>query len=90
MPTRWRFKAVSSKPALTVAMPRAHGRAMSSNKQLEEGSLFAPRFDRDGLIPAVTVDHGSGEVLMVAWMNAAALDATLRTRVVHYWSRSRG
>jgi phosphoribosyl-AMP cyclohydrolase len=55
----------------------------------EEGSAFLPRFSADGLLTCVTVDAGSGEVLMVAHMNAEALDKTLSSGVMHYWSRSR-
>ena len=47
------------------------------------------KFDRDGLIPAIAQQHDSGEVLMLAWMNRAALDESLRTGRVCYWSRSR-
>jgi phosphoribosyl-ATP pyrophosphohydrolase/phosphoribosyl-AMP cyclohydrolase len=47
-------------------------------------------FDERGLIPAVVQEAESGEVLMVAWMNEEALDATLRTGLAHFWSRSRG
>lgn len=61
-----------------------------SHAEREEGAVFAPRFDANGLVTAVTVDAGSGEVLMLAHMNEAALRATLETGVVHYWSRSRG
>jgi phosphoribosyl-AMP cyclohydrolase len=46
-------------------------------------------FDRDGLIPAIAQQHDSGEVLMLAWMNRAAIDETLATGRVCYWSRSR-
>jgi phosphoribosyl-AMP cyclohydrolase len=46
-------------------------------------------FDRDGLIPAIAQQHDTGEVLMLAWMNRAAIDETLRTGRVCYWSRSR-
>lgn len=56
---------------------------------LEEGSTFQPRFDAAGLIPCVTTDAATGAVLMVAFMNGAALQATLETKVVTYWSRSR-
>ena len=56
---------------------------------LEEGTAFTPAFDANGLIPAVTVDAASSDVLMVAWMNADALRETLRSGIVHYWSRSR-
>jgi phosphoribosyl-AMP cyclohydrolase len=55
----------------------------------EEGAEFAPRFSADGLLTCVTVDARSGEVLMVAHMNAEALDKTLSSRIMHYWSRSR-
>jgi phosphoribosyl-ATP pyrophosphohydrolase/phosphoribosyl-AMP cyclohydrolase len=47
------------------------------------------RFDGDGLIPAVAQESSTGEVLMVAWMDRAALEATRRTGLAHYWSRSR-
>ena len=47
------------------------------------------KYDDKGLIPAVAQDHESGEVLMVAWMNAEAVARTLETRRVTYWSRSR-
>ena len=57
---------------------------------LEEGTAFTPRFDAAGLITCVTVEARTGAVLMVAHMNAEALRETLRTGVVHYWSRSRG
>jgi phosphoribosyl-AMP cyclohydrolase len=55
----------------------------------EEGGVFAPRFSADGLITCVTVDARSGEVLMIAHMNAEALDKTLSSGFMHYWSRSR-
>ncbi len=47
-------------------------------------------FDRDGLVPAIAQQHGSGEILMLAWMNREAVEETLRTGRVCYWSRSRG
>ncbi len=47
------------------------------------------RFDANGLIPAIAQQHDTGEVLMLAWMNRAALDETLATGRVCYWSRSR-
>ena len=56
----------------------------------EEGSAFQPKFGPDGLATCVAVDAARGDVLMVAHMNEAALEATLKTGVVHYWSRSRG
>lgn len=63
--------------------------AEGGDASLEEGLTFTPRFDRDGLIPCVTVDDATGDVLMVAWMNAEALSLTLQTGDVHYFSRSR-
>ncbi|GAB2711760.1 phosphoribosyl-AMP cyclohydrolase [Halomonas garicola] len=52
--------------------------------------LRAVRFNADGLIPAIAQQHDSGEVLMMAWMNREALEETLRTGRVCYFSRSRG
>lgn len=46
-------------------------------------------YDAAGLIPAIAQDHATGEVLMMAWMNAAALAQTIETGRVTYWSRSR-
>jgi phosphoribosyl-AMP cyclohydrolase len=56
----------------------------------EETTELAPKFDRDGLLTAVAMDAASGEVLMVAHMNAEALARTLQTGEAYYWSRSRG
>lgn len=56
---------------------------------LEEGEVFAPRFDAAGLVTAIAVDAGSGAVLMLAHMNEEALALTLETGEVHYYSRSR-
>ena len=56
----------------------------------EEGLAFRPKFGADGLATCVTIDAGRGDVLMVAHMNAEALEATLSSGIVHYWSRSRG
>jgi len=47
------------------------------------------KYDDKGLIPAIAQDHASGEVLMMAWMNAQAVAQTLETGRVTYWSRSR-
>ena len=47
------------------------------------------KFDASGLSPAVLQDSQSGQVLMVAWMNADALNLTLQSRQAHFWSRSR-
>lgn len=46
-------------------------------------------FDERGLVPAIAQDWKTGQVLMMAWMNREAIEKTLATREVHYWSRSR-
>lgn len=56
---------------------------------IEHGTVFQPKFDANGLIPAIITDAVSGGVLMFAWMNAEALALTMETRVGHFWSRSR-
>lgn len=61
-----------------------------SAHEREAGSVFAPRYDANGLLTAVVVDDDSGDVLVVAHMNAVALEKTLETGKVHFWSRSRG
>lgn len=58
-------------------------------RAIEQGSEFQPKFDADGLIPAIVTDVRSGEVLMFAWMNAEALALTISTRKAHFWTRSR-
>jgi phosphoribosyl-AMP cyclohydrolase len=59
------------------------------DKELEEGSSLAPRFDANGLITAIVADETSGEVLMLAHMNAEALSRTIETREGWFFSRSR-
>ena len=51
--------------------------------------LDSVAFDANGLVPAIAQQHDSGEVLMMAWMNRAAIEETLETGRVCYWSRSR-
>jgi phosphoribosyl-AMP cyclohydrolase len=60
-----------------------------SVEQVEEGHTLAPRFDEHGLIPVVTTDADSGELLMHGYMNAEALARTIETGEAHYFSRSR-
>ncbi|MCG6858584.1 MAG: phosphoribosyl-AMP cyclohydrolase [Salaquimonas sp.] len=64
--------------------------SLSDKSQLESGNVLAPRFNGDGLVTAVVTDTNSGEVLMVAHMNAEALKRTLETGQAWYWSRTRG
>ena len=56
---------------------------------IEESDRFTPRFGPDGLIPCITTDAANGDVLMFAWMDEEALQRTLASGFVHYWSRSR-
>ena len=56
---------------------------------LEHGAALTPRFDANGLIAAVATHAVTGEILMLAWMNAEALQLTLDTGQAHYFSRSR-
>ena len=55
----------------------------------DETSELRPKFNSDGLIAAIAQDAATGEVLMLAWMNAEALETTLNTGKATYWSRSR-
>ncbi len=57
--------------------------------QVEEGTVLAPKFDEHGLIPVVTTDCTSGELLMHGYMNEEALARTIDTGQAHYYSRSR-
>jgi phosphoribosyl-AMP cyclohydrolase len=60
-----------------------------SARAVEEGSDLLPRFGSDGLLTAVAIDADTGDVLMVAHMNAEALQRTLESGEAWYWSRSR-
>ena len=60
-----------------------------STKEIEEGLIPAPKFDADGLVTCVATDAGSGELLMVAHMNAEALRRTVESGEAWYFSRSR-
>jgi phosphoribosyl-AMP cyclohydrolase len=62
---------------------------LAEKSEIEEGTTFAPQFGADGLITAVATDVKSGEVLMVAHMNAEALRKTIETGEAWYYSRSR-
>ena len=66
-------------------MTHGQNMAMSSREEL----LAAVQFNADGLVPAIAQQHGSGEVLMMAWMNRESLEATLNTGRATYYSRSR-
>jgi len=57
--------------------------------EVEEGKFLSPKFDSQGLIPVITTDIKTGEVLMHGYMNSEALKKTIETKEAHYWSRSR-
>ena len=57
--------------------------------EIEEGKFLSPKFDSQGLIPVITTDSKTGEVLMHGYMNSEALKKTIETKEAHYWSRSR-
>jgi len=61
-----------------------------SAAELEDGATLTSKFDADGLVTAIAVDASTGEVLMVAHMNAQALERTIATGEAWYFSRSRG
>jgi phosphoribosyl-AMP cyclohydrolase len=63
--------------------------APGSEAELEEGAALTPKFDADGLVTCVATDSSSGDVLMVAHMNAEALAKTIATGEAWYFSRSR-
>ena len=58
-------------------------------EQVEESTDLAPKFDENGLIPVITTDHSSGEVLMQGYMNEVALKKTIKIGEAVYYSRSR-
>ena len=57
--------------------------------EVEEGKFLSPKFDSQGLIPVITTDNKTGEVLMHGYMNSEALKKTIETKEAYYWSRSR-
>jgi phosphoribosyl-AMP cyclohydrolase len=74
---------------MTIVDCEATVPASSSNTDIEEGRGFAPKFDSDGLVTCVATDAKSGDVLMVAHMNAEALQKTIASGEAWYFSRSR-
>ncbi len=63
--------------------------ARTNTADIELGTTLQPKFGPDGLIPCITTDHVTNEVLMFAFMNAEALAHTIKTKKATYWSRSR-
>jgi phosphoribosyl-AMP cyclohydrolase len=64
--------------------------APPEDAEREEATVFTPKFDADGLVPVVATSAATGEVVMLAYMNADALARTIETGEAHYWSRCRG
>ena len=58
-------------------------------KEIEEGKYLEPKFDENGLIPVVTTDFKTGDILMHSYMNVESLKKTIESKEAHYWSRSR-
>ena len=58
-------------------------------KEVEEGKYLSPKFDENGLIPVVTTDFQTGELLMHGYMSDEALKKTIETKEAYYWSRSK-
>ena len=58
-------------------------------KEVEEGKFLSPKFDENGLIPVITTDFKTGDILMHGYMNYETLKKTIETKEAHYWSRSR-
>src|SRR6056297_3399585 len=77
------------RPGADMAEPTVRFETRRDVEQVEEGNELAPRFDEQGLIPVVTTDYGTGELLMQGYMNAEALARTIETAEAHYFSRSR-
>src|SRR5437868_682950 len=67
----------------------AESAAQAAAARRNAAVLAAIEFNGDGLVPAIAQQHDSGEVLMLAWMNRAAVEETLSNGTVCYWSRSR-
>ena len=60
-----------------------------SIEEVEEGKILQPKFDSNNLIPVITVDISNKEILMHGYMNQEAFRLSMKTKVAHYWSRSR-
>jgi len=58
-------------------------------KEVEEGKFLSPKFDKNGLIPVITSDFQTGDILMHSYMNRESLKKTIENKEAYYWSRSR-
>jgi phosphoribosyl-AMP cyclohydrolase len=73
-------------PLAVMKISPCHAKAKEKTMKFDASLL---KYDANGLIPCIAQDHVTGEVLMMAWMNAASLARTLETGAMTYWSRSR-
>ncbi len=69
-----------------MASPEDQSKAVS----IDETTAYTPKFDKNGLMPAVAIEQSSGKALMLAFMNEEAINQSLETGYAHFWSRSRG
>ena len=60
-----------------------------SIEQIEEGTELCPKFNQEGLIPCITVEYESKEVLMFSYINSEAFKKSIKTKKAHYYSRTR-
>ena len=58
-------------------------------KEVEEGKYLSPKFDINGLIPVITTDYHTGDILMHSYMNEESFKKTIENKEAFYWSRSR-
>lgn len=72
-----------------MALSLSEKRKNMDKESVELGTELAPKFDSDGLIPCITIDASTKEVLMFAWMNEEALKLTIESGKATYYSRSR-
>jgi phosphoribosyl-AMP cyclohydrolase len=61
----------------------------SSVKEIEEGVLFSPKFNADGLLPCITIEYETNQILMFSYLNQEALKKSISLKLAHYYSRSR-
>lgn len=83
------FGGAGNGKVFRVVMEQDTKQSKAERKKAAEAALAAIRFNADGLVPAIAQEARSGEVLMLAWMNADAVRATFETGQAHYYSRSR-
>ncbi len=75
---------------MAVPLPERSESVDVEGRQTSEDAIADLNFNADGLVPAIAQQHDTGEVLMLAWMDAEALRRTIATGKATYWSRSRG